>query len=469
MAGKFTDTHPQFTTFDSTGGFAPNAGGEIEFFDVGTTGAGNRKDTFSDPALTIVNPNPLDLDGEGRTINPVFLDGTYNTIIRDAQGVQQDQVDDVTGNVADEGVPAQVVQFVADLKPIDTTIFKEAYVIGTTVLGDGGQGHFFFSSGSTESDNGVDVIEPTVGGGRWLLQNNAHNSFMYEQASGTTDAITINPTPIISTLDNARVYFVQSLGPNTVTAPTFKVGTSTTLTIIRGTATALVAGDMGPAGSVRILKLNEAATEYVLMNPAELLLGSVTNSELADMAQSTVKGRAEGTGTGAPIDLSVIQTQNIVFPKGGFVTMWSGTIAAIPTGWSICDGNNGTPNLLDRFVVSVPNAVTDPGATGGETDGSTTATTADSAGTPSGTNSGTAISIAQMPSHNHTIAISNVNNAGGGGSSNMAVGGSSAGDFTGGGATHTHTFTGSALGTHTHNSTNNFPSFFELAYIMFTG
>ena len=32
-------------------------------------------------------------------------------------------------------------------------------------------------------------------------------------------------------------------------------------------------------------------------------------------------------------------------PAGGII-MWAGTIANIPTGWLICDGNNGTPNLL---------------------------------------------------------------------------------------------------------------------------
>jgi microcystin-dependent protein len=49
----------------------------------------------------------------------------------------------------------------------------------------------------------------------------------------------------------------------------------------------------------------------------------------------------------------------------GVILMWSGAIANIPAGWALCDGNNGTPNLLDRFIVSVPNAGTNPGATGG--------------------------------------------------------------------------------------------------------
>jgi len=39
-------------------------------------------------------------------------------------------------------------------------------------------------------------------------------------------------------------------------------------------------------------------------------------------------------------------------PVGGII-MWSGTIAEIAnlSGWELCDGNNGTPDLRDRFVI----------------------------------------------------------------------------------------------------------------------
>jgi hypothetical protein len=37
-------------------------------------------------------------------------------------------------------------------------------------------------------------------------------------------------------------------------------------------------------------------------------------------------------------------------PVGGII-MWSGTIAAIPANWQLCNGTNGTPDLRDRFVV----------------------------------------------------------------------------------------------------------------------
>jgi len=51
----------------------------------------------------------------------------------------------------------------------------------------------------------------------------------------------------------------------------------------------------------------------------------------------------------------------------GVIVMWSGLIANIPTGWHLCDGTGGTPNLLAKFVEGVATAATNPGATGGAT------------------------------------------------------------------------------------------------------
>jgi hypothetical protein len=38
--------------------------------------------------------------------------------------------------------------------------------------------------------------------------------------------------------------------------------------------------------------------------------------------------------------------------------MWSGTTTSVPSGYYLCDGTNGTPNLLDRFVVGAGNLYT---------------------------------------------------------------------------------------------------------------
>ena len=38
------------------------------------------------------------------------------------------------------------------------------------------------------------------------------------------------------------------------------------------------------------------------------------------------------------------------FPSG-MILIWSGAIVDIPAGYVLCDGNNDTPDLRDRFVV----------------------------------------------------------------------------------------------------------------------
>ena len=50
-------------------------------------------------------------------------------------------------------------------------------------------------------------------------------------------------------------------------------------------------------------------------------------------------------------------------PTGGII-LWSGSVGAIPTGWALCNGQNGTPDLRSRFVVGAGSAY-NVNATGG--------------------------------------------------------------------------------------------------------
>jgi hypothetical protein len=47
-------------------------------------------------------------------------------------------------------------------------------------------------------------------------------------------------------------------------------------------------------------------------------------------------------------DLVVTKYFNLLPP--GSVIMWNGTTGNIPEGWVLCDGQNGTPDLTDRFI-----------------------------------------------------------------------------------------------------------------------
>ena len=43
----------------------------------------------------------------------------------------------------------------------------------------------------------------------------------------------------------------------------------------------------------------------------------------------------------------------------GFIGLWSGAANAIPSGWYLCNGSNGTPDLRGRFVVGYSNTDSD--------------------------------------------------------------------------------------------------------------
>jgi hypothetical protein len=51
----------------------------------------------------------------------------------------------------------------------------------------------------------------------------------------------------------------------------------------------------------------------------------------------------------------------------GMISLWYGSIGSVPTGWYLCDGTNGTPDLRDRFVVGGGSTYA-VGATGGSKD-----------------------------------------------------------------------------------------------------
>jgi hypothetical protein len=58
-------------------------------------------------------------------------------------------------------------------------------------------------------------------------------------------------------------------------------------------------------------------------------------------------------------------SQSLV-PKGT-IAMWSGAANAVPAGWALCDGTNGTPDLRSRFIIGADTKALLPNQTGGST------------------------------------------------------------------------------------------------------
>jgi hypothetical protein len=79
--------------------------------------------------------------------------------------------------------------------------------------------------------------------------------------------------------------------------------------------------------------------------------GTLTSSGTIDITGGFKLDGSAGTsgqiivsaGSGTP-------TWGSGFPSGGII-MWSGTIATIPSGWLLCNGSSGTPDLRNRFVI----------------------------------------------------------------------------------------------------------------------
>lgn len=107
---------------------------------------------------------------------------------------------------------------------------------------------------------------------------------------------------------------------------------------------------------------------------------------------------------GSPVELrltaqSILDAVDIKIPRG-IISMWAGGVDDIPSGWHLCDGTNGTPDLRDRFIVATGNSYS-PGYTGGSLT-YTPAITVNSSGTGVQVGYHT-LTIAEMPSHDHRI------------------------------------------------------------------
>ena len=70
-------------------------------------------------------------------------------------------------------------------------------------------------------------------------------------------------------------------------------------------------------------------------------------------------GLSENSSTNVPtekavktyVDTTVKAYVDYRLPAG-VIVMWSGAVDKVPAGWALCDGRNGTPNLLNTFVLS---------------------------------------------------------------------------------------------------------------------
>jgi hypothetical protein len=242
-------------------------------------------------------------------------------------------------------------------------------------------------------------------------------------------------------------------------------------------------GDIGIVERFRInstgdISINKSTPNAKLdVNGDTIITGSFTvKGNTVTTGNATIQTIAAGSAgtTSALVATSAGLVQKIdaaPIPKGGII-LWSGAILDKPAGWYLCDGTNGTPDLRDRFVVGAGSTYA-VGNTGGST-------------THTHTAQGTALTINQLPAHQHEYQDAyfaenfgtkpNGNEAGSGdtdsdngylfrarngdaSASPLPAGQMPLTSPTGSGATHTHTL----------DNATSLPPYYALAYIMYGG
>ena len=153
-------------------------------------------------------------------------------------------------------------------------------------------------------------------------------------------------------------------------------------------ATNFTAKDGLPAGnSSKVVKGAELDTEFTAIAAAI--------SSKADTNSPTFTGTPLAPTASAATNNTQIATTAFVntavsasIPAGGII-LWSGSVASIPSGWFLCNGSNGTPDLRNRFVVGAGSTYA-VDATGGSADAIVVSHTH------------TATSVVTDPGHSHT-------------------------------------------------------------------
>ena len=113
-------------------------------------------------------------------------------------------------------------------------------------------------------------------------------------------------------------------------------------------------------------KLTNFATKDSLAsgNPLKVIKGTEIDDEFeaietsigtkADLASPTFTGTPTAPTASDGTNSTQIATTAFVLSNGvpsGAIMLWSGSVATIPSGWSLCDGTNSTPDLRNSFVI----------------------------------------------------------------------------------------------------------------------
>jgi microcystin-dependent protein len=219
-------------------------------------------------------------------------------------------------------------------------------------------------------------------------------------------------------------------------------------------ATNFTAKDGLPAGnSSKVVKGAELDTEFTAIAAA---ISSKSDSNSPTFTGTPLAPTAAGGTNNTQIATTAFVTTAVAasFPAGGII-MWSGSVASIPSGWALCNGSNGTPDLRNRFVVGAGSTYA-VDATGGSADAIVVSHTH------------TATSTVTDPGHNHTTTFRTTTKSGDGPSRiHGPEGTASTNDTLNTDSKTTGITVGTTVASTGSSGTNaNLPPYYALAYIM---
>ena len=294
----------------------------------------------------------------------------------------------------------------------------------------------------------------TSGGAQNLIVPNIEKLYLVN--NGCADAITVkNASGTGIAVPAGKSMFVFNTGANVVDAVTH----ATSLTL--GSALPIASGGTGSTSTTFVNAATNVTGTLPVANGGTGAATLTANNVILGNGTSAVAFVAPGT-TGNLLTSNGTTWASTAAPTAfvtGMILMWSGTIATIPSGFLLCNGSSGTPDLRNRFIIGAFSD--DSGAAKTTITGSATQTGGSKdASLPSHTHTATVTD----PGHTHTLSPGLRASNGTDGNPNRCSGGSDNGAISISTATTGITVANSTEGVSATNA--NLVPYYALAFIM---
>lgn len=199
-----------------------------------------------------------------------------------------------------------------------------------------------FNGVSDEARNAVLVVSGTNGAVRQIICPLVNKTYIVSNNTTGGFAITIGG----STGSTVSI-------PNGVTAQVYCDGINFFSSQTGSAGNFAVNGNLSVAGTTALTGATtlSAALTYGGVTLSNAVTGT---GNMALSASPAFTGVPTAPTAAAGTNTTQIATTAFVLSNGvptGAIIMWSGSIATIPSGWLLCNGSSGTPDLRDRFIV----------------------------------------------------------------------------------------------------------------------